>query len=280
MDITRNRDNDNNTFRGFNSYFGDRNRNSNLNDRFRNVSPNYHRNSVSENRYQVDNPYTQFLQHQYYVPSYGNLSNLYRRHDQRRQNNTNRSNTSNLYDYILRNVDLSPVIVYPSQEQIEHATERIYFDASNIQQLTDPIDLNPFERNEQLIRILHCGHCFREENIMEWFRTNVRCPLCRFDIRDTILNEHDNNHNNVNGNGNTNNDRTRQRERYRTRIREVIENTGRSENTNNNDQLSTNPVYTLNTTLPIDYLTLLENSNDALETYLSFIDNDTSSNSI
>ena len=35
------------------------------------------------------------------------------------------------------------------------------------------------------MQIIHCGHIFRESNIRRHFRRNTRCPLCRFDIRDS-----------------------------------------------------------------------------------------------
>jgi hypothetical protein len=47
-----------------------------------------------------------------------------------------------------------------------------------------PITLEEFQENDNIRRIRHCGHCFNEESIQHWFRNNVRCPVCRLDIRD------------------------------------------------------------------------------------------------
>ena len=35
-----------------------------------------------------------------------------------------------------------------------------------------------------MIQIRHCGHTFQEHAIMNWFQSNTRCPVCRYDIRD------------------------------------------------------------------------------------------------
>jgi hypothetical protein len=35
-------------------------------------------------------------------------------------------------------------------------------------------------------RIRGCGHCFHGHCIQQWFSMNPRCPMCRFDIRDSV----------------------------------------------------------------------------------------------
>ena len=50
-----------------------------------------------------------------------------------------------------------------------------------------PITLDSFEEGEQICQIIHCGHCFSETAIKNWFRFNVRCPVCRYDIRNGFL---------------------------------------------------------------------------------------------
>jgi hypothetical protein len=49
-------------------------------------------------------------------------------------------------------------------------------------------------------QIKQCGHTFNQEAITNWFQSNVRCPVCRYDIREwsdvsgnTINNEQDEN---------------------------------------------------------------------------------------
>ena len=90
--------------------------------------------------------------------------------------------TSYLYEFPM---DLENVIVTPTRTQINTALEHIQYN-STITQDCDPIDLLPFTTNEDIVRIRHCGHCFREANLNTWFNTSVYCPLCRVDIRDSI----------------------------------------------------------------------------------------------
>jgi hypothetical protein len=78
------------------------------------------------------------------------------------------------------------VTVRPSQEQINRATTLFNYSRDLI--LTNhscPILLEDFEEGEPIRRIINCGHSFCEESIQNWFQTNVRCPVCRYDIRDT-----------------------------------------------------------------------------------------------
>lgn len=79
---------------------------------------------------------------------------------------------------------LTPIIVRPTQQQIERATEVIrYGDITNPPNSTCPITLNHFQDNVSVTRIMYCGHIFSENSLDNWFRENVRCPMCRYDIR-------------------------------------------------------------------------------------------------
>ena len=49
-----------------------------------------------------------------------------------------------------------------------------------------PISLEPFEINSFVTQIRGCGHIFNSDNIQSWFRSNPRCPVCRYDIRDYV----------------------------------------------------------------------------------------------
>jgi hypothetical protein len=81
----------------------------------------------------------------------------------------------------------SRVTVRPTQEQIDTATETLmYRDLSGNTQTTCPIDMSEFTEDDDIMRIRHCGHIFREENLTRWFETNVACPVCRYDIRNYI----------------------------------------------------------------------------------------------
>ncbi|MDC1151322.1 RING finger domain-containing protein [Pelagibacteraceae bacterium] len=77
------------------------------------------------------------------------------------------------------------VIVSPTQSEIDNAVEVFNYN-ENSMQLNGrcPITMEEFVINDRVSRIRHCGHLFREEALNRWFRLNVRCPVCRYDIRE------------------------------------------------------------------------------------------------
>ena len=81
---------------------------------------------------------------------------------------------------------LNPVPVFPSSEQINNATTienyGTIIDPSNT---SCPIRNEDFSSNDTVIRINQCGHIFFINEFYGWFRENVRCPMCRRDIRNT-----------------------------------------------------------------------------------------------
>lgn len=96
-----------------------------------------------------------------------------------------RNNTSDeLFTQILNNF-LQPVQIYPTQSQIESATRRVrYCDISRPINTSCPISMEDFNDNDMVTVIRHCGHTFHTESLLNWFRSNCRCPVCRYDIRD------------------------------------------------------------------------------------------------
>jgi hypothetical protein len=129
------------------------------------------------------------------------LSNLLNPGVRRSRENVRRSRES-------ENI-LQDVIVRPTQQQIQDATEIIIFDERNSNNNTNcPITLEPFVIGEQICRIKHCSHLFKQRALHDWFRRNVRCPVCRYDIRDYIVSQHvdANNNNNDHDNNDDNND--------------------------------------------------------------------------
>jgi hypothetical protein len=79
----------------------------------------------------------------------------------------------------------SPVVVRPSVAQIERATREVTFSSiQNPPNSNCPICLDVFEEESTVRQIIHCGHSFVPGEINRWFETNVRCPVCRYDIRD------------------------------------------------------------------------------------------------
>jgi hypothetical protein len=91
----------------------------------------------------------------------------------------------------------SSVIIRPSEEQIENASRLIRYETIQ-NPLSDscPISLERFENNEIVRQIIPCGHIFCEDSFDEWFESNVRCPVCRYDIREYRRDEINNNNNN------------------------------------------------------------------------------------
>jgi hypothetical protein len=98
----------------------------------------------------------------------------------------NRRNNSSdeLFTQIINNF-LQPIQIYPTQPQIESATRRVrYCDISRPINTSCPISMEDFNDNDMVTVIRHCGHTFHTESLLNWFRTNCRCPVCRYDIRD------------------------------------------------------------------------------------------------
>ena len=72
-----------------------------------------------------------------------------------------------------------PVIVRPTQAQIDAALQTIENSNSNCAICQDSISYDG-------VKIRHCGHDFHRSCLVNWFEINVRCPVCRHDIRDQI----------------------------------------------------------------------------------------------
>jgi hypothetical protein len=76
--------------------------------------------------------------------------------------------------------NLQPVVVYPTQEQITNATSII--ELPNNTEICI-ICQYPMTDSQQIRRISYCRHSFHDSCINTYFTTNVRCPICRHDIR-------------------------------------------------------------------------------------------------
>ena len=108
------------------------------------------------------------------------------------------------------------VVVRPTTEQINNASELFVYDgSSNLLNTQCPITLCDFQAGDRIRRIRHCRHSFTEESFQNWFQYHVRCPVCRFDIRDytSSMNndnndddDNDNNDDDDNDDDNDNND--------------------------------------------------------------------------
>jgi len=109
-------------------------------------------------------------------------------------NNVNRSlnsllNMDNLLDSFF---DTVPVV--PTRQQINSATRNyIFSDISEPLNNSCPISLRRFQNDDEVTMIRFCSHIFSQDDLENWFQTNCRCPLCRFDIRTYIPPSENNN---------------------------------------------------------------------------------------
>jgi len=96
------------------------------------------------------------------------------------------------------------VIVSPTQPEIDNAVEVFVYTENRIQPNSRcPITMEEFTVGDRISRIRYCEHMFREDAINNWFRLNVRCPVCRYDIREYTNNITDTSSNNVTDVSNT-----------------------------------------------------------------------------
>lgn len=94
-------------------------------------------------------------------------------------NNNNRQN-ARFFD---------PVPVFPTQTQIEFATRRVRFsDIVSPRNIACPISMAEFNDTDIVTVLRHCGHVFATDQLNIWFATHCTCPVCRFDIRTTPVN--------------------------------------------------------------------------------------------
>ena len=79
---------------------------------------------------------------------------------------------------------LTPVVVAPTPSEILNSTVNIAY-RDIVAPLNDscPISLEPFQPTDAVTQIRFCGHIFNTRELNNWFMTNVRCPVCRYDIR-------------------------------------------------------------------------------------------------
>ena len=85
---------------------------------------------------------------------------------------------------------LQPVAILPSQEQINNAIRVVRYSTINEPlNNTCPITTETFENDQDVTQIIYCGHVFTTQPLLNWFQSSVRCPLCRYDIRNYSVNE-------------------------------------------------------------------------------------------
>lgn len=176
-------------------------------DRIREREPRH--NSRERETYNTRTPYVDHVRNNTRATNNNTNANI-RYANPHRTTTTRPYATSQLLSYVLYPTNqslFSDVIVHPTENEILNATELInYNDNNNYNNNTCPITLEEFNHGERICQIKHCGHIFREEALRNWFRRNVRCPVCRYDIRNYINTNrnHMNSNNDVSGNTRTN----------------------------------------------------------------------------
>lgn len=130
---------------------------------------------------------------------YTNLNNLTNQDIQ----NLLQTNMNDIFGTVINNLfntpipNLDDVVIRATNEQIERATQTMTFgDIENPSHDSCPIGLTQFNDDDEVIQIRHCRHIFNPNNIRSWFSQSVRCPLCRYDIREYTDPNNDNTDNN------------------------------------------------------------------------------------
>jgi hypothetical protein len=135
-----------------------------------NYGTNVHRNSNLNNlgRVILNNiPYVVENVEEYRIPV---------RRDRNETINTN-------FSQILQNF-FQPVEVFPTPSQVESASRIVRFnDIISPLNRSCPISLENFNDTDLVTIIRFCGHIFNTDEFNTWFRSNCRCPVCRYDIR-------------------------------------------------------------------------------------------------
>ena len=98
-------------------------------------------------------------------------------------------NFQNNISQLLQNF-LQPIEIFPTPTQIELSTRQVtYSDIITPLNRSCPISLENFNESDIVTVIRYCGHIFNTEEINRWFRSNCRCPVCRYDIRNYSISE-------------------------------------------------------------------------------------------
>jgi len=73
-----------------------------------------------------------------------------------------------------------------TQREIQYLTTTITYNEETRNVLNEtrcPISLENFRNGDILCKINGCNHVFKKDNLLNWFRRNTKCPICRFNLR-------------------------------------------------------------------------------------------------
>ena len=107
------------------------------------------------------------------------------------------NNNSLLFTYLFQpEVGETQAVLLSSDEIARHTTtygcsEEVFCDISGNR---CPISLDNFEIGDVIMKITGCGHIFKRRALMRWFERSNNCPVCRYNLRETRI---DNSNNSV-----------------------------------------------------------------------------------
>jgi hypothetical protein len=159
---------------------------NNLNTNNTNMNSNARNSNINSNRRRPREPGNIFYDYSNPINPSIYLENLasYRNQTQNRSRNANSYFLASDMSGLLSSFLNSTVIIRPTNQQIENASRLVsYSEIQNPNSEACPISLERFNPTDQVRQINHCGHIFLPNEFNEWFQTNVRCPVCRYDIR-------------------------------------------------------------------------------------------------
>jgi hypothetical protein len=175
-----------------------------------NENMNYYNSNMRQIIYTIQNysenrNYMNYYQ-QPYQYNYSAYNMNYRHNNDHERNHHHRRWFTNTFERIRNNFqnNFEDVIVRPTNFQIENAIENFIYDPSSSsvtgQNITGsypilsrletpncPITMEAISPGNIVSRIKHCNHVFSHDALLNWFSVNTRCPICRFDIRETPI---------------------------------------------------------------------------------------------
>jgi hypothetical protein len=190
LSFHNNSNNNSNSNNRNNNNRNNNNRNNNRNDNNRN-NINNNRNDINRNDINRNNSIR------------GRNNNFYRINSNSNSNSNRNNSNSTLFENLTysspnnRDNELlefvstffNSVPIVPTLQEISNSTRIVRYDTIN-EPLNEscPISLESFRSDEYVTQINFCGHIFKSDQLNNWFHTNVRCPVCRYDIRNTNVN--------------------------------------------------------------------------------------------
>lgn len=98
-------------------------------------------------------------------------------------------NRNNLQTFINNTLNANNSISNPANpiDISNNTTEMLYSRERFTNQDRCVISQQLFDESSNIIRINHCGHIFGRNSLLQWFETNSKCPICRYDINTSTI---------------------------------------------------------------------------------------------